>query len=192
MMNVAATNGRGKRQRVIPVFLCLGALALALAVGGCQSLPIPPPLGKGPEKTPAAHPPKYLAYYHYLKAQRFLLADDILGAIAEYQRAAEFDPETAQLQIELAILYQQHGELTKALTHVEKALKIDPKNQEAHFLLAGLHVKRPRRPMSASWSSILTTGKPGFSWPPFMRNNTVIPRPSAPSRSFCSGTRNWS
>ena len=30
--------------------------------------------------------------------------------------------------------------MTKALTHVERALKLDPKNQEAHFLLAGLHV----------------------------------------------------
>jgi Tfp pilus assembly protein PilF len=113
--------------------LCLVALALIGGGCGCQSLPVPKPLGKRPEKPPELRTSKGEAYYHYLKAQRYLLAEDILGAIKEYQEAAQYDPNSADLHIELALLYQRHGEMTKALSHVEKALKIDPKNQDAHF-----------------------------------------------------------
>lgn len=120
--------------------LCLVGMVLLWWVGGCKTIRPPVPMGKRAEKVPEVEPSKSQSYYHYLKAQQYLLDDDISGAIREYQEAAKFDPNSADLQIELAILYQQHGELTKALTHVEKALKIDPKNQEAHFLLGGLHV----------------------------------------------------
>jgi len=132
-----------KPMRKLPagiLFFGLVGLTLACWLTGCQTVHPPIPLGKRAEKVPKVEPSKSQSYYHYLKAQQYLLDDDISGAIREYQEAAKYDPNSTDLQIELAILYQQHGELTKALSHVEKALKIDPKNQEAHFLLAGLHV----------------------------------------------------
>jgi tetratricopeptide (TPR) repeat protein len=140
MQNSVVITNRVNRGRIKTFLLCLLGLALALGMGGCQTFHPPRPLGKRAEKAPKVEVSKSESYYHYLKAQRYLLDEDIQGAIREYQEAAKFDPYTADLQIELAILYQRHGELTKALAHVEKALKIDPKNQEAHFLLAGLHV----------------------------------------------------
>lgn len=140
MLNYVVLANRVTRRHIRDLFLCLIGLALAGGVGGCKTFHPPLPVGKRAEKAPKVEPAKSQSYYHYLKAQQYLLDEDITGAIREYQEAAKHDPTSADLQIELAILYQRHGELTKALTHVEQALKIDPKNQEAHFLLAGLHV----------------------------------------------------
>jgi tetratricopeptide (TPR) repeat protein len=140
MSNSVVINNRVKRRRIRNLLLCLVGLVLAFGVEGCQTIHPPIHLGKRAEKAPKVEPSKSESYYHYLLAQRSLLNEDIQGAIREYQEAAKFDPFSTDLQIELAILYQRHGELTKALAHVEKALKLDPKNQEAHFLLAGLHV----------------------------------------------------
>ena len=140
MQNYCATESRGRGWGVSVLICCLAVLALAGWLGGCQSLNstarVKEPLGQ----PPSAEGSHAQAYFHYLKAQRYLLAEDILAAIREYKEAAKQDPASPQLQIELAILYQRHGEFTKALVHVGKALKIDPKNEEAHFLLAGLHV----------------------------------------------------
>jgi tetratricopeptide (TPR) repeat protein len=138
MLNADVPQKWVQRRRVTALFLCL--IGLILAGGGCQTLLPAFPLAKKGEKAAKEETNKSESYYHYLKAQKHLLDDNILGAIQEYEEAAKFDPYAADLQIELAILYQRHGELNKALDHVEKALKIDPKNAEAHFLLAGLHV----------------------------------------------------
>jgi tetratricopeptide (TPR) repeat protein len=112
-------------------------LALAGGAGGCHYLPLSPG-GTAGSKT--VMPPSGKAYFHYLLAQRFLLADDMEGATKEYEEALKYDPESAQMETELAALYQRQGDIKQALAHVNKALRLDPKQQEAHFILAGLHV----------------------------------------------------
>jgi tetratricopeptide (TPR) repeat protein len=131
-------------QRLRPGYRILGlllvpGLLLALVLTGCASL------GRlvRPGEIAVAEvqeTPESQAYYHYLKAQHLMLADDAAGAIQEYEAALREDPYSAAMELELAILYQRQGEVKKALAHVEKALKLDPKMQEAYFLLAGLHV----------------------------------------------------
>jgi Tfp pilus assembly protein PilF len=54
-----------------------------------------------------------LAYYHYLKAQHLMLADDAAGAIREYEAALLEDPYAATMELETAILYQRQGEAKK-------------------------------------------------------------------------------
>ena len=100
MMNIIATKNRRTRRRILGAFLCLCGLALLGGPEGCQTLPVPRPMGKRPEKTPVIEPSHSLAYYHYLKAQQFLLADDLLGAIGQYKEAATYDPQAAILQID--------------------------------------------------------------------------------------------
>src|SRR3974377_793179 len=140
MQNSVIPQNSIEKRRLRTFIVCLLGLALA-GGGGCQTLQAfhPPIPGKRAEKVAKGESNKSESYYHYLKAQRYLMDDDILNAIQEYEEAAKSDPNSADLQIELAILYQRHGELSKALAHVEKALKIHTKNAEAHFLLAGLH-----------------------------------------------------
>ncbi len=120
--------------------LCCGFLGLwvSAAVMGCASLKRVVPGETGVSKT--TETPKSLAYYHFLKAQQDLGADDVAAAIDEYEMALKNDPESATMEIELATLYQRQGNVKQALAHAEKSLKLDPKQQEAYFLLAGLHV----------------------------------------------------
>ena len=49
-------------------------------------------------------------------------------------------PNPPSLEMELAALYQRQGDVKQALAHAEKSLRLDPKQQEAYFLLASLHV----------------------------------------------------
>ncbi|MEJ2672705.1 MAG: tetratricopeptide repeat protein [Deltaproteobacteria bacterium] len=121
--------------------LRLGAifgLCVCLAATGCASL------GKVVSPEPAGsaklESPQSLAYYHFLKAQQLLVIDDVTGAIQEYKKALENDPESAFLEMELAALYQRQGNVKQALAHAQKSIQLNPKQQEAYFLLAGLHV----------------------------------------------------
>ena len=116
------------------VGLAILILWLALSLSGCASLALRPG-DASPENQETS---QTLAYYHYLRAQQMLLAEDEPGAIQEYEEALKEDPESARMELELASLYQRQGDVKKALAHVEKALKLDPRQQEAYFLLAGL------------------------------------------------------
>lgn len=116
---------------IVWICLCLGFM-------GCASLGRVTP---GETKAPATpETPKSQAFYHFLKAQQLLVAEDMVGAIQEYEAAITNDPESAFLEMELAALYQRQGDVKQALAHVEKSLRIDPQQQEAYFLLASLHV----------------------------------------------------
>jgi len=113
-------------------------ICLCLAFAGCASLSRVATTGtKG---SAAWETPKSLAFYHFLKAQQLLVAEDSAGAIQEYEAALANDPESAFLEMELAALYQRQGDVKQALAHAEKSLRLDPQQQEAYFLLASLHV----------------------------------------------------
>ena len=127
-------------KKSLPPILVLGVLGLYMCVGimGCASL-----RQRSPSETEVSQPsetPLSLAYYHFLKAQKLLVADDLPGAIQEYEAALKNDPNSPLMEIELATLYQRQGNIKEALAHAEIALRLDPKQQEAYFLLAGLHV----------------------------------------------------
>jgi tetratricopeptide (TPR) repeat protein len=121
----------------ILLFGLLG-ISVSLAVLGCASLGRMAPTEAEVSTTPETA--KSLAYYHFLKAQQFLVADEVPEAIREYETALKNDPESAYLEMELAVLYQRQGDVKQALAHAEKSLRLDPEQQEVYFLLAGLHV----------------------------------------------------
>ena len=50
-------------------------------------------------------------------------------AIARFERAADIDPTYAPAWNNLAIAYEQQGDLSKARGAYERALKLDPDNQ---------------------------------------------------------------
>ena len=119
----------------------LGAIlgiSVCLSVMGCAFLGRVAPTDTDVSVTPET--PKSLAYYHFLKGQQLLVADNPAGAIQEYETAIKNDPDSPMLEMELAALYQRQGDVKQALAHVEKSLRLDPKQQEAYFLLASLHV----------------------------------------------------
>jgi Flp pilus assembly protein TadD len=50
-------------------------------------------------------------------------------ATSKFERAADIDPTYAEAWNNLAIAYEQQGNLSKAATAYEKALKLDRKNE---------------------------------------------------------------
>ena len=79
------------------------------------------------------------AYTQFLLAQRFEDDDDADGAIAAYRRAMALDPQAADIVAELANLYLRQNRSQDATTAAESALKIDPKNAQAHLVLGTLY-----------------------------------------------------
>ena len=99
LINPAEAPQRGKALILVILLIWLAAGAM-----GCHSLAqviLPGGMGGGAagEETPLGQ-----AYFHYLRAQRLLLAEDIPGAIKEYEVVLEHDPDAVQVMIELAAL----------------------------------------------------------------------------------------
>jgi Flp pilus assembly protein TadD len=65
-----------------------------------------------------------------------LLRGDAAGALARYQTAAKWDPYSAGIRHELAILLSQMGRTREAVTELERAVQLAPKDAEFHFKLA--------------------------------------------------------
>jgi Tfp pilus assembly protein PilF len=69
-------------------------------------------------------------------------------AIAKFERAAEIDPTYHAAWNNLAIAYEQHGDLDKASKAYEQALKLDPDNQyikQNYDLFREIHDRTNRR-----------------------------------------------
>ncbi len=112
MLCISASWSRIILGGILGVSLCLAAL-------GCASLGRMAP--NGTEVATKTETPKGLAYYHFLKAQQLLLADDAAGAIQEYEAVLKNDPDSPSVEMELAALYQRQGDVKQALAHAEKS-----------------------------------------------------------------------
>lgn len=98
-------------------------LAVALML---QSPPVPP---AGPADTVGE------AYYLFLQAQALEENDDFDGAVDLYREALALVPTAAGIHAELAGVYAQQGDLTRARAEAEQALTSAPDNRMAHRLL---------------------------------------------------------
>jgi tetratricopeptide (TPR) repeat protein len=120
----------------LPILL----LFLVSACIGCHSQSLPEAgnsYGKIATKPGESSPLE--AYQQYLAAQYYLFTGDLQNAIDAYEEAAKLDPNSVNLETELAALLIRKGDITEALAHLEKAISLDPNYLEAHQLLAGLH-----------------------------------------------------
>jgi Tfp pilus assembly protein PilF len=69
-------------------------------------------------------------------------------AIAKFERAADIDPTYHAAWNNLAIAYEQQGDLDKASKAYERALKLDPDNQyikQNYDLFKEIHERTSRR-----------------------------------------------
>ena len=81
---------------------------------------------------------------HYAYGQ-FLSHLDLDAALKQYEKEAEINPRHAQSRIEAAYLYLKMGELDKALTYSQEAIKLLPQNPAGHNLIGRvlLELNRP-------------------------------------------------
>lgn len=75
------------------------------------------------------------AYYEFLLARHLESQDDLEGAQAALERARTLDPQSAEIQAEIAGFHARQNQGEQAVAAAEAALKLDADNAEAHRVL---------------------------------------------------------
>src|SRR5262245_29285084 len=105
------------------VFSALVAIGLAPVQAGQSSGTLPPP-GPG---------------YYFVLGRHLESTRRFDEAVAAFKRAIELDPTSADLWAELAAFYARRDDAMAAVENAEKALKLDPENSEANFILGTVY-----------------------------------------------------
>jgi tetratricopeptide (TPR) repeat protein len=152
-----------------PTFAAAVLLFLSAAWVHAQSAPASPapspgntqPAAQAPEKTPppaAAQSSKTAAgddanrsqaYFHLALAATYEddainegRPDDVSHAIEEYKLALDADPDSAELNNNLADLYFRTGKIHEAESTARMLLKSDPNNVDAHKMLGRIYLRQ--------------------------------------------------
>jgi tetratricopeptide (TPR) repeat protein len=101
--------------------------------GAAQAAPAQKPAAG----TPAPSGPSKVAeaYYQFMLGRFEESEGNIDAAIKAYKQAALLDPGSAEIQAELATVFARQNRVRDAIAAAEAALKLDPKNIEAHRTL---------------------------------------------------------
>ena len=78
--------------------------------------------------------------YHYSLGVLLLLDEKSGEAVSEFETALRYDPKSTSLVAELAVLYNEKGEIKKSIELLDNALVNHPRDAELHFLLAGAYI----------------------------------------------------
>lgn len=105
-------------------------------------------------KTPPAarRPANAAAMYEFLLSRRAEARDEVPAAEVALKRALALDPESAELQAELAAFFTRQNRAADAVAAAERALALDAGSEEAHRVL-GL--------VNAAWADGVVDGPAG-------------------------------
>ena len=118
---------------------CLFLLTVALAASAAIAQPSLAAIPAAEQATISiqnlAHHAPAAARKAYSKAARAVADDNLQEAIDQLETGLESDPENADAHSDAGVLYTMTGNPEKAISHFEKALKINPKASGANLLL---------------------------------------------------------
>src|SRR5437764_9987637 len=63
---------------------------------------------------------------------RVTLVGDTAGALADYNRAIEIDPNYVQAYVDRATIYESEGDYNRALNDLDQAIQINPNFEPAY------------------------------------------------------------
>jgi tetratricopeptide (TPR) repeat protein len=66
----------------------------------------------------------------------YFARNDAANALLHYEKAAQWDPNSAPIRHELAVAYSTTGKLKEALHELEEAVRLEPNTAEYHFKLS--------------------------------------------------------
>jgi len=90
--------------------------------------------------TPAVEiPDDAKAMSAFLKAEVAMNEGDRSEALSEYEQAVKYDPNSAELRVQLATMYVRSGRLKEALEQVNHAIAEKPNDPDALLLAAGIN-----------------------------------------------------
>ena len=110
-------------------------------------------------QTPApaqAPDPAAEAYFLFLQSRRLEADGNVTEAIASLRRALSLMPKAAEIQAELAGVYAREGRAAESVAAAEAALVMEPKNREAHRILAFVKAAVASDPSYASTAGTMT------------------------------------
>ena len=85
------------------------------------------------------------SYYHFALAKWNEAQEDLGKAISEMREALRYNENSAAVRVELAALLQNVGDTQSALQAAEEAVRLDPRNTDAHWLLANIYSRTSGR-----------------------------------------------
>lgn len=102
----------------------------------------------------ARRPANAAAMYEFLVSRRAEARDEMAAAEAALRRAITLDPQSAELQAELAAYFTRQNRAADAVAAAERALALDAESEEAHRVLGLVH---------AAWADGIVDGPAGGS-----------------------------
>ena len=119
----------------------LGLLSLALAACAAPGGPVAPEVRPAVTALPGAE-----ATAEYLTGRMLELEGKLLEASQAYERAAKADPESPEIQRQLASVWMRMGQPELALEFAERAFELEPDEEDTRRALAMLNVSLKRYP----------------------------------------------
>ncbi len=108
------------------------------------------------------------------KGYRLQSVGDYSGALVNYQKAVQIDPNYAEVHNDLGIIYESMGDEDKALFMYNKALKLDPDNLATYTNLAFLYEKRGDiENATLYWKKRYLSGEQGEYWQEVSRQHLL-------------------
>lgn len=83
--------------------------------------------------------PKNEAYYHFASSRMLYLDNRVSESLAELVLAEKFDPSSAYLKYNLALMYMSTGKMQDALAKLEESIKTDPEFAPSFTLLGKIY-----------------------------------------------------
>ena len=110
-------------------------ISLSILVSGCASLSA---LSPGSSRSERAERPELSVEYDVLLAEIAYADGDLLTARNALRQAITKDPDSAYLEMRLSRIEAHFEDLMSAIAHADRAVELEPDNEEARTLLGGL------------------------------------------------------
>ena len=79
------------------------------------------------------------AYYHFTVSRMLYLDNKVPESLTELELAEQYDPSSAYLKYNLALMYMSVGRMNDALAKLEESIKTDPKFAPSYTLLGKVY-----------------------------------------------------
>jgi tetratricopeptide (TPR) repeat protein len=114
-------------------FLCTASFA--------QKAPIqtPKPINIDRELEVQVTPNRAVSYYHYSLAKWYADRGDLTRSLSEMKIALKYNPDSAAIHLEMAVLLEKTGNAKEAIEHAKEAARLDPKDPDPHWFLANYY-----------------------------------------------------
>ncbi len=83
--------------------------------------------------------PKSKAYYHFTVSRHHFINRRFAQSLRELELAEKYDPESAYLKYNLALIYISQGEVEKALSKLERSIELNPGFSPSYTLLGKVY-----------------------------------------------------